>query len=313
MNVELIKNFLKRELLNKHLTNELGQVNQYGKEWMMDHFRLPADRVPTNLFDEIGIACIGSPREITRADDLMREAANPNHWVRFLYQDITPDIIYNFCNLFDILAKDPTTGYDVVWELGGHWSIRDCPVGVPIATYVNEQITRCRFKQHYMEALRRRIEQDRARMSFASRYQYEPNHLWEWGDRETPINPWRSMAEFDIHEEFRPEQVRRMDVGYDLGYGREINAWSTWDPTGRIVDIERETPVESGFPDPEQETSRYFDAVKVEKRYKEFIKLMGTRDDDEWIYDAFNRKWIELTKKEPEIDFNSPEWTELKL
>jgi hypothetical protein len=160
-----------------------------------------------------------------------------------------------------------------------------------------------------MERLRHQIEQDRARMSFASRYQYEPNHLWEWGDRETPINPWRSMAEFDIREEFRPEQVRRMD----LGYGREINAWSTWDPTGRIVDIERETPVESGFPDPEQETSRYFDAVKVEKRYKEFIKLMGTRDDDEWVYDAFNRKWIELTKKEPEIDFNSPEWTELKL
>lgn len=313
MNAELIKNFLKRELLNKHLTNELGQVNQYGKEWMTSHFGLPADRVPMVLFDEVGMACIGSPREILRADDLMREAVNPNHWVRFLYQDVTPDVIYNFCNLFDILAKDPTTGYDVVWELGGHWSLRDCPVGVPIGTYVQEQIIRCRFKQHYMESLRRRIEQDRARMSFASRYQYEPSHLWEWGGPETPINPYRRMAELDIQEDFRPEQVRSMD----LAYGREINAWSTWDPTLGIVDIERETPVESGFPDPEQETSRYFDAREMELRYKGFIKIISHRDDndddDDKYYDAFNHKWIELTKKEPEIDFNSPEWTELKL
>ena len=146
-----------------------------------------------------------------------------------------------------------------------------------------------------MENLRRRIEQDRARMRFASRYQYEPNSVWEWGDRMTSIRP------------------RRMDIGYDLGYGRDFNAWSTWDPTGRIINLERETPVESGFPDPEQETSRYFDAVEMEKRYKEFIKRMDTRDDDEWVYDDFNRRWIELTKKEPEIDFNSPEWTEVKL
>ena len=33
----------------------------------------------------------------------------------------------------------------------------------------------------------------------------------------------------------------------------------------------------------------------------------------EWVYDDFNQRWIELTKKEPEIDFNSPEWTEIKL
>jgi hypothetical protein len=295
MKAELIKNFVKRELLNKHLTNELGQLSQYGKEFMINHFHLPEDRVPTDLFDESGITCIGSPREIRSEVDLMREAANPNHWVRFLYQDITPDVIYNFCNLFDILAKDNASGYDVVWELGGHWSTGDCPAGVPIGTYVNQQIERCIFKQRLMENLRRRIEQDRARMRFASRYQYEPNHVWEWGDRMTSIRP------------------RRMDIGYDLGYGRDFNAWSTWDPTGRIINLERETPVESGFPDPEQETSRYFDAVEMEKRYKEFIKRMETRDDDEWFYDGFNRRWIELTKKEPEIDFNSPEWTEVKL
>ena len=267
MKAELIKNFVKRELLNKHLTNESGQLNQYGKEWMMNHFGLPADRVPMVLFDDVGITCIGSPREIRSEVDLMREAANPNHWVRFLYQDITPDIIYNFCNLFDILAKDPTTGYDVVWELGGHWSLRDCPVGVPIATYVNEQITRCRFKQHYMETLRRRIEQDRARMSFASRYQYEPSHLWEWRAPETPINPYCRMAEIDIQEDFRPEQVR----GMDLAYGSDINAW-----------------------------------VRC-------ISRIDNNDDEDEYYDAFNHKWIELTKKEPEIDFNSPAWTELKL
>ena len=103
-------------------------------------------------------------------------------------------------------------------------------------------------------------------MSFASRYQYEPNHLWEWGRRETPINPWRSMAEIDIQEDFRPEQVR----GVDLGYGGDINAW-----------------------------------VRC-------ISRIDNDDEDEY-YDAFNHKWIELTKKEPEIDFNSPEWTELKL
>lgn len=295
MKAELIKNFVKRELLNKHLTNELGQLNQYGKEWMMNHFRLPADRVPMVLFDEVGITCIGSPREIRSEVDLMREAANPNHWVRFLYQDITPDVIYNFCNLFDILAKDNASGYDVVWELGGHWSTRDCPAGVPIGTYVQEQVTRCAFKQRLMENLRRRIEQDRARMRFASRYQYEPNHVWEWGDRMTRIRPCR------------------MDIGYDLAYGRDFNAWSTWEPTGRIINLEQETLSEFGFPDPEQETSRYFDAVEMEKRYKEFIKRMETRDDDEWVYDNFNRRWIELTKKEPEIDFNSPEWTEVKL
>lgn len=291
MKVELIKNFVKRELLNKHLTNEIGQLNQYGKEWMMNHFGLPADRVPMNLFDESGITCIGSPREIRREVDLIREAANPNHWVRFLYQDVTPDIIYNFCNLFDILAKDNASGYDVVWELGGDWSTRDCPVGVPIGTYVNQQIKRSIFEQRLMENLRRRIEQDRARMRFASRYQYEPNHVWEWGDHMTRIRP------------------RRIDIGY----GRDFNVWSTWEPTGRIINLERETPVECGFPDPEQETSRYFDAVEMKKRYKEFIKRMETRDDDEWVYDDFNRRWIELTKKESEIDFNSPEWTEVKL
>lgn len=155
MDVALIKNFLKRELLNKHLTNELGQVNQYGKEWIMHRFGLPADRVPMVLFDEVGITCIGSPREIIREDELIREAANPNHWVRFLYQDITPDVIYNFCNLFDILAKDNASGYDVVWELGGHWSTRDYPAGVPIGTYVQQQVTRCAFKQRLMENLRR--------------------------------------------------------------------------------------------------------------------------------------------------------------
>lgn len=293
MKVELIKNFVKRELLNKHLTNEIGQLNQYGKEWMMNHFGLPADRVPMNLFDEFGITCIGSPREIRREVDLMREAANPNHWVRFLYQDITPDVIYNFCNLFDILAKDNASGYDVVWELGGYWSTRDCPVGVPIGTYVNQQIERSIFEQRLMENLRRRIEQDRARMRFASRYQYEPNHVWEWGDHMTRIRP------------------RRMDIGY----GRDFNVWSTWDPTGGIVDIERETPAEFGFPDPEQETSRYFDAMEMEKRYKEFIKRLPLHDDDDddKYYDTFNHKWIELTKKESEIDFNSPEWTEVKL
>lgn len=291
MKAELIKNFVKRELLNKHLTNEIGQLNQYGKEFMMHHFHLPEDRVPTDLFDESGITCIGSPREIRSNIDLMREAANPNHWVRFLYQDITPDVIYNFCNLFDILAKDNASGYDVVWELGGHWSTRDCPAGVPIGTYVNQQIERSIFEQRLMENLRRRIEQDRARMRFASRYQYEPNHIWEWGDRMTTIRP------------------RRIDIGY----GRDFNVWSTWEPTGRIINLERETPVEFGFPDPEQETSRYFDAVEMKKRYKEFIKRMETRDDDEWVYDDFNRRWIELTKKEPEIDFNSPEWTEVKL
>ena len=295
MKAELIKNFVKRELLNKHLTNELGQLNQYGKEWMMHHFGLPADRVPMVLFDEVGITCIGSPREIRREDDLRREAANPNHWVRFLYQDITPDIIYNFCNLFDILAKDNASGYDVVWELGGHWSTRDCPAGVPIGTYVQEQITRCAFKQRLMENLRRRIEQDRARMRFASRYQYEPNHVWEWGDYMTRIRP------------------ARMDIGYDLGYGSGFNAWSTWDPTGGIVDIERETPAEFRFPDPEQETSRYFDARELEKRYKTFIRQLKLHDDDDWGSPEFNQKWIELTKKEPEIDFNSPEWTEVKL
>lgn len=291
MNADLIKNFLKRELTNIGVTNESGQIVQYGKEFLM-RFGLPEDRVPAVLFDDIGFSCIGSSEEIINPAELYREAANPTHWVRFLYQDITPNIIYNFCNLFGILAKDPATGYDVVWELGGYWSTNDCPAGVPIATYVNEQIIRCRFKQHYMESLRRRIEQDRARMSFASRYQYEPNHLWEWGDRETPINPWRSMAEFDIREEFRPEQVRRMDVGYDLAYGREINAWSIWDhPTGRNVDFEREL------------------------RYQGFIKDIGRLDvdDDDKYYDVFNHKWIKLTKKEPEIDFNSPEWTELKL
>lgn len=51
----------------------------------------------------------------------------------------------------------------------------------------------------------------------------------------------------------------------------------------------------------------------MEKQYKEFIKRMDARDDDEWVYDDFNQRWIELTKKEPEIDFNSPEWTEIKL
>ena len=295
MKAELIKNFVKRELLNKHLTNELGQLNQYGKEWMMNHFGLPADRVPMVLFDDVGITCIGSPREIIRTDDLMREAANPNHWVRFLYQDITPDIIYNFCNLFDILAKDNATGYDVVWELGGHWSTRDCPAGVPIGTYVQQQIERCIFKQRLMENLRRRIEQDRARMRFASRYQYEPNHVWEWGDYMTRIRP------------------ARIDIEYDEGYARDFNAWSTWDPTLGIVDIERETPVEFGFPDPEQETSRYFDAREMEKRYKTFIRRLKLHDDDDWGSPEFNRKWIELTKKEPEIDFNSPEWTEVKL
>lgn len=314
MNADLIKNFLKRELTNIGVTNESGQVVQYGKEFLM-RFGLPEDRVPDVLFDDIGFSCIGSSEEIINPIELAREAANPTHWVRFLYQDVTPNIIYNFCNLFDILAKDPATGYDVVWELGGYWSTNDCPAGVPIATYVNEQIARCRFKQRQMERLRRQIEQDRARMSFASRYQYEPNHLWEWGDRETPINPWRSMAEFDIHEEFRPEQVRRMDIGYDLGYGREINAWSTWDPTLGIVDIERETPAEFGFPDPEQETSRYFDKEEMRLRYQGFIKRLGSYEDGDGdkYYDAFNHKWIELTKKEPEIDFNSPEWTELKL
>ena len=40
MKAELIKNFVKRELLNKHLTNELGQLSQYGKEFMMNHFHL---------------------------------------------------------------------------------------------------------------------------------------------------------------------------------------------------------------------------------------------------------------------------------
>ena len=295
MKAELIKNFVKRELLNKHLTNESGQLNQYGKEFMINHFGLPADRVPMVLFDEVGITCIGSPREIRREDDLRREAANPNHWVRFLYQDITPDIIYNFCNLFDILAKDNASGYDVVWELGGHWSTRDCPAGVPIGTYVQQQIERCIFKQRLMENLRRRIEQDRARMRFASRYQYEPNHVWEWGDYMTRIRPIR------------------MDIGYDLGYGSGFNAWSTWDPTGGIIDIERETPAESGFPDPEQETSRYFDAREMEKRYKTFIRQLKLHDDDDWGSYEFNQKWIELTKKEPEIDFNSPEWTEVKL
>ena len=292
MKTELIKNFVKRELLNKHLTNELGQLNQYGKEWMMNHFGLPADRVPMVLFDDVGITCIGSPREIIREDDLKREAANPNHWVRFLYQDITPDVIYNFCNLFDILAKDNATGYDVVWELGGHWSTRDCPAGVPIGTYVQQQIERCIFKQRLMENLRRRIEQDRARMRFASRYQYEPNHVWEWGYT-TRIRPSRM----------------------DIGYGRDFNVWSTWNPTGGIVDIERETPVEFGFPDPEQETSRYFDAREMEKQYKAFVKKLTLHDDDDAdrYYDVFNHKWIELTKKEPEIDFNSPEWTEVKL
>ena len=295
MKAELIKNFVKRELLNKHLTNESGQLNQYGKEWMMNHFGLPADRVPMVLFDEVGITCIGSPREIRREDDLRREAANPNHWVRFLYQDITPDIIYNFCNLFDILAKDNASGYDVVWELGGHWSTRDCPAGVPIGTYVQQQIERCIFKQRLMENLRRRIEQDRARMRFASRYQYEPNHVCEWGDYMTRIRP------------------ERMDIGYDLGYGSGFNAWSTWDPTGGIIDIERETPARFGFPDPEQETSRYFDARELEKRYKTFIRQLKLHDDDDWGSPEFNQKWIELTKKEPEIDFNSPEWTEVKL
>lgn len=282
MKAELIKNFVKRELLNKHLTNELGQLSQYGKEFMMNHFGLPADRVPMDLFDESGITCIGSPREIRSEVDLMREAANPNHWVRFLYQDVTPDVIYNFCNLFDILAKDNASGYDVVWELGGHWSTRDCPAGVPIGTYVNQQIGRCIFKQRLMENLRRRIEQDRARMRFASRYQYEPNHVWEWGDRTTSIRP------------------RRMDIGYDLGYGRDFNAWSTWEPTNRINNLE-------------QETSRYFDAVEMKKRYEEFIRQISPYSDEDWYYDACNQKWIELTKKEPEIDFNSPEWTEVKL
>ena len=294
MKAELIKNFVKRELLNKHLTNELGQLNQYGKEFMINHFGLPADRVPMVLFDEVGITCIGSPREIRREDDLRREAANPNHWVRFLYQDITPDVIYNFCNLFDILAKDNASGYDVVWELGGHWSTRDCPAGVPIGTYVQQQIERCIFKQRLMENLRRRIEQDRARMRFASRYQYEPNHVCEWGDYMTRI------------------RTVRMDIGYDLGYGSDFNAWSTWDPTGGIIDIERETPAESGFPDPEQETSRHFDAREMEKRYKTFIRRLKLNDDD-WYSTEFNQKWLELTKKEPEIDFNSPEWTEVKL
>ena len=295
MNAELIKNFLKRELLNKHLTNELGQVNQYGKEWMTSHFRLPADRVPMVLFDEVGITCIGSPREIIRADDLLREAANPNHWVRFLYQDITPDVIYNFCNLFDILAKDNASGYDVIWELGGHWSTADCPAGVPVGTYVQQQVIRSAFKKRLMENLRRRLEQDRARMRFASRYQYEPNHVWEWGDYMTRIRP------------------ARIDTGYDLGYGRDFNAWTTRDPTGSIIDIERETPAEFGFPDPEQETSRYFAAREIEKQYKAFIKRLELHDDDDWGSPEFNRKWIELTKKEPEIDFNSPEWTEVKL
>ena len=295
MKAELIKNFVKRELLNKHLTNELGQLNQYGKEFMINHFGLPADRVPMVLFDEVGITCIGSPREIRREDDLRREAANPNHWIRFLYQDITPDIIYNFCNLFDILAKDNATGYDVVWELGGHWSTRDCPAGVPIGIYVQQQIERCMFKQRLMENLRRRIEQDRARRRFTSRYQYEPNHVWEWGDYMTRIRP------------------ARMDIGYDLAYGRDFNGWTTWDPTLGIVDIERETPAETGFPDPEQETFRYFDAGEMEKRYKTFIRRLKLHDDEDWSSPEFNQKWIELTKKEPEIDFNSPEWTEVKL
>lgn len=269
MKAELIKNFVKRELLNKHLTNELGQVSQYGKEFMMCYFHLPEDRVPVDLFDESGITCIGSPREIRSEVDLMREAANPNHWVRFLYQDVTPDVIYNFCNLFDILAKDNATGYDVVWELGGHWSTTDCPAGVPIGIYVNQQIERCIFKQRLMENLRRRIEQDRARTRFASRYQYEPEHVWEWGDRMTTIRP------------------RRMDIGYDLGYGRDFTAWSTWGPT---------------------------DAKEMEGRYKAFIEHLLTHEvGDDKYYDPYNQKWIELTKKEPEIDFNSPEWTEVKL
>ena len=57
------------------------------------------------------------------------------------------------------------------------------------------------------------------------------------------------------------------------------------------------------------------DRSEMELRYQGFIKRLGTHDDDDddKYYDAFNHKWIELTKKEPEIDFNSPEWTELKL
>jgi len=295
MKAELIKNFVKRELLNKHLTNESGQLSQYGKEFMMNHFHLPEDRVPTDLFDESGITCIGSPREIRSEVDLMREAANPNHWVRFLYQDITPDVIYNFCSLFDILAKDNATGYDVVWELGGHWSTRDCPVGVPIGVYVNEQIERCIFKQWLMEGIRRRIEQERSRRSFRSRYHYDPSHVWEWGDRMTSIRPFGA----------------RQEIGYDLGYGHSFDAWSTWYPTGGIVDIERSISPERGFPDPEEQEPM-FDHEEMEQRYYNFLRTMGYRDDDKY-YDVFNHKWIELTKKEPEIDFNSPEWTEVKL
>ena len=157
MNPILIKEFIQSNLTTKGITDADGKVTLRGKAFLIQNGLLEI-YCPRILFDNDRVITIGCPNELKNPNDLYREIINPNKWISLRYIDITPNILYNFCHIFDILAKEPHTGYDVIDELGGDWSISDCPAGIPIMTFLQEQSERSKHRRFAMLEIRRHIE-----------------------------------------------------------------------------------------------------------------------------------------------------------